>query len=186
MCVLGPRSQSHHLTGNLFDYTRDHLGFLVRCARECYDVVRLRFINIQTYLLNHQDHIEYVLVRNDRNFWSSRSPRGSTREPRAFGRETVGDCEIGDYHAPAETPLIMSQWVTHRDPRYFPPYAYFPFGGGLRLCIGRSFARTEAMLLLTTMARKFRLRLAQDRPVEPQPSLTLRPKTVIRVMLARH
>ena len=67
-----------------------------------------------------------------------------------------------------------------------PPYAYFPFGVGPRLCIGRSFARTEAMLLLTTMARKFRLRLAQDRPVEPQPSLTLRPKTVIRVMLARH
>ena len=65
------------------------------------------------------------------------------------------------------------------------PYAYFAFGVGPRLCIGRSFARTEAMLLLTTMARKFRLRLAQDRPVEPQPSLTLRPKTVIRVMLAR-
>ena len=70
--------------------------------------------------------------------------------------------------------------------RDVPPYAYFPFGDGRRLCIGRSFARTEAMLLLTTMARKFRLRLAQDRPVEPQPSLTLRPKTGIRVMLARH
>ena len=193
------------LTGNLFDYTRDHLGFLVRCARECYDVVRLRFINIQTYLLNHQDHIEYVLVRNDRNFWSSRSPRGSTGEPRAFGRETVGDCEIGDYHVPAGTQLIMSQCglptathattrerrvttgaVDRRLDRDASPYAYFPFGVGPRLCIGRSFARTEAMLLLTTMARKFRLRLAQDRPVEPQPSLTLRPKTVIRVMLARH
>ena len=67
-----------------------------------------------------------------------------------------------------------------------PPYAFFPFGGDLRLCIGRSFARTEAMLLLTTMARKFQLQLGQDRPVEPQPSLTLRPKTDIRVMLARH
>ena len=68
----------------------------------------------------------------------------------------------------------------------FPPYAYFPFGGGPRLCIGRSFARTEARLLLTTIDRKFRLRLAQDRPVEPQPSLTLRPKTGIRVVLAKH
>ena len=77
-----PRSQIHHLTGNLFDYTRGYLSFLVRCATECGDVVRLRFINLQTYLLNHQDHIEYVLVRNDRNFWSSRSPRGSTRRPR--------------------------------------------------------------------------------------------------------
>ena len=65
------------------------------------------------------------------------------------------------------------------------PYTYFPFGGGPRLCIGRSFARTEAMLLLTTLARKFRLRLGQDRPVEPQPSITLRPKTGMRVVLAR-
>ena len=67
----------------------------------------------------------------------------------------------------------------------FPPYAYFPFGGGPRLCIGRPFARTEAMILLTTIDRKFRLRLSQDRPVEPQPSITLRPKTGMRVVLAR-
>ncbi|MDQ5814493.1 MAG: cytochrome P450 [Actinomycetota bacterium] len=66
------------------------------------------------------------------------------------------------------------------------PYAYFPFGGGPRLCIGRSFARTEAMLLLATLARKFRLQLGQDWPVEPQPSVALRPKTDIRVMLAKH
>ena len=66
------------------------------------------------------------------------------------------------------------------------PYTYFPFGGGPRLCIGRSFARTEAMLLLTTLARKFWLQLGQDRPVKPQPSIALRPKTGIRVMLARH
>ena len=66
-----------------------------------------------------------------------------------------------------------------------PPYAYFPFGVGPKLCIGRSFARMKAMLLLTTMARKFRLRLSQDRPVEPQPYITLRPKTGIRVVLAR-
>ena len=65
------------------------------------------------------------------------------------------------------------------------PYAYFAFGVGPRLCIGRSFARTEAMLLLTTMARKFRLRLAQDRPVEPQPSITLRPRNGMRVVLTR-
>ena len=70
--------------------------------------------------------------------------------------------------------------------RDVPPYAYFPFGDGRRLCIGRSFARTEAMLLLATLARRFRLWLAQNRPVEPQPSVPLRPKTGIRVMLARH
>jgi cytochrome P450 len=122
----------------------------------------------------------------------------------AFGRETVEDCKIGGYHVPAGTQLVMSQWVMHRDPRYYeragefrperwvdgsveklPPYAYFPFGGGPRLCIGRSFAKMEAVLLLATIAQKFRLRLAQDRPVEPQPSITLRPRNGLRVALTR-
>ena len=437
-----PGPKGHPLTGNLFDYTRDHLGFLTRCAREYGDVVRLRFINVQTYLLNHPDHIEYVLVRNNRNFIKSKGVRhslgflgdglltsegsfwrrqrrlaqpafhrerigaygrvmvecveheisgwksGEIRDmhedmarltlgivaktlfgalltvefeevsaaldtiaqrftgrggvlfhlpekiptpanlrfrraarsldgviyriiegrrasgerngdllsmllevrdeetgermsnrqlrdevmtiflaghettanalswtwyllakhpeiearllkelsevlegraptvgdlPRlrytdmvlkesmrlyppawAFGREAVEDCEIGGYHVPAGTQLIMSQWVMHRDPRYheraeefrperwadgttemLPPYAYFPFGGGPRLCIGRSFARMEAILLLATMARRFRLRLAQELPVEPQPSITLRPSNGLRMVLTR-
>ena len=437
-----PGPKGHPLTGNLFDYTRDHLGFLSRCAREYGDVVRLRFVNVPVYLLNHPDHIEYVLVRNNRNFikskgvrhslgflgdglltsegsfwrrqrrltqpafhreridaygevmvecaehevsgWKSgeirdvhedmarltldvvtrtlfgtlltvefeevsaaletiaqrfagrggvlfhipekvptpanlrfrrairlldgiiyriiegrrasgerdgdllsmlleardeetgegmsdrqlrdevmtiflaghettanalswtwyllaRHPEAETRllaeldealEGRApnvgdlpqlrytdmvvkesmrlyppvwaFGREAVEDCEIGGYHVPAGTQLVMSQWVMHRDPRYYeraeefrperwadgsveklPPYAYFPFGGGPRLCIGRSFARMEAVLLLATIARKFRLRPAQELPVEPQPSITLRPRNGMRVALTK-
>src|SRR5919112_5631196 len=122
----------------------------------------------------------------------------------AFGRETVEDCEIGGYHVPAGTQLVMSQWVMHRDPRYYeraeefrperwvdgsveklPPYAYFPFGGGPRLCIGRSFAKMEAVLLLATITQKFRLQLAQDRAVWPQPSITLRPRNGMRVVLIR-
>ncbi len=437
-----PGPTGHPLTGNLFDYTRDHLGFLTRCAREYGDVVGLRFVNVPVYLLNHPDHVEYVLVQNNRNFIKSKGVRHSlgflgdglltsegsfwrrqrrlaqpafhreridayggamvecaeraisgwkgseTRDvhedmarlaldvvaktlfgtlltvefeevgaaletitqrftgrggvlfhipekvptpanlrfrravrlldgiiykiieerraggeragdllsmfleardeetgesmsdrqlrdevmtiflaghettanalswtwyllarhpeaevrlleelgevlggraptvgdlPRlrytdmvvkesmrlyppawAFGRETVEDCEIGGYHVPAGTQLVMSQWVMHRDPRYYkragefrperwvdgsveelPPYAYFPFGGGLRLCIGRSFAKMEAVLLLATIAQRFRLRLAQDRPVEPQPSITLRPRNGMRVVLTR-
>jgi cytochrome P450 len=437
-----PGPKGHPLTGNLFDYTRDHLGFLTRCAREYGDVVGLRFVNVPVYLLNHPDHVEYVLVQNHRNFIKSKGVRHSlgflgdglltsegsfwrrqrrlaqpafhreridayggamvecaeraisgwkgseTRDvhedmarlaldvvaktlfgtlltvefeevgaaletitqrftgrggvlfhipekvptpanlrfrravrlldgiiykiieerraggesdgdllsmfleardeetgesmtdkqlrdevmtiflaghettanalswawyllarhpeaevrlleelgevlggraptvgdlPRlrytdmvvkesmrlyppawAFGRETVEDCEIGGYHVPVGTQLVMSQWVMHRDPRYYeragefhperwvdgsveelPPYAYFPFGGGPRLCIGRSFAKMEAVLLLATIAQKFRLRLAQDRPVEPQPSITLRPRNGMRVVLIR-
>ena len=437
-----PGPTGHPLAGNLFDYTRDHLGFLTRCAREYGDVVGLRFVNVPVYLLNHPDHVEYVLVQNHRNFIKSKGVRHSlgflgdglltsegsfwrrqrrlaqpafhreridayggamvecaeraisgwkgneTRDvhedmgrlaldvvaktlfgtlltvefeevgaaletitqrftgrggilfhipekvptpanlrfrrairlldgiiykiiegrraggerdgdllsmlleardeetgesmsdrqlrdevmtiflaghettanalswtwyllarhpeaevrlleelgevlggcaptvgdlPRlrytdmvvkesmrlyppawAFGRETVEDCEIGGYHVPAGTQLVMSQWVMHRDPRYYkragefrperwvdgsveelPPYAYFPFGGGPRLCIGRSFAKMEAVLLLATIAQKFRLRLAQDRPVEPQPSITLRPRNGMRVVLTR-
>ena len=122
----------------------------------------------------------------------------------AFGREAVKDCEVGGYRVPAGTQLVVSQWLTHRDERFFeeagefrpdrwmdgsteklPRYAYFPFGGGPRLCIGRSFAEMEMVLLLATIARRFRLRLAQGQEVAPQPSITLRPKNGVRVVLER-
>src|ERR687894_1397335 len=70
-----PGPKGRFPTGNLLDYTRDHLGFLTRCAREYGDVVRLRFVNVPVYLLNHPDHTEYVLVQNNRNFIKSRGER---------------------------------------------------------------------------------------------------------------
>lgn len=122
----------------------------------------------------------------------------------AFGREATENCEIGGYHVPAGTQLIMSQWVTHRDPRYFenpekfrperwlegsieglPKYAYFPFGGGPRLCIGQSFAKMETVLLLTTIAQKFGLTLAQGQRIAPQPSITLRPKNGVPMVIKK-
>ncbi len=443
--MLPPGPKGRFLTGNLLDYSRDQLGYLTRCAREYGDVVRLRFVNVRVYLLNHPDHVEYVLVRNNNNFIKSRGQRHSlsflggglltsegplwrrqrrlaqpafhqerisayggtmvecaeqtvsawqdgevrdvhedmarltlevvaktlfgtllTREleevgealaviakrfagrggvlfqipqsiptpgnlrfqrairrldeivygiirrrrasgedayprgdllsillaardeetgeamsdeqlrdevmtillaghettanalswtwhllaghpeaeaklfeelwevladraptaedlPRlgyadavikesmrlyppvwAFGREALKDCEIGGYHVPAGTQLVMSQWVMHRDPRYYenpgkfrperwtegsaekpPKYAYFPFGGGPRLCIGRPFAKMEAVLLLATIAQRFRLSPASGRPVMPQPSITLRPKGGMKMVLTR-
>ena len=438
-----PGPEGRFPTGNLLDYTRDHLGFLTRCAREYGDVVGLRLVNVPVYLLNHPDHVEYVLVRNNRNFIKSRGERislgflgsglltsegsfwrrqrrlaqpafhrdrinaygramvecaermaanwrdGETRDvhrdmmrltleivaktlfgvrlgsaefeevgaaleviarrftgrggvffqvpekvptpgnlrfrraigrldtliygiiherrasgedagdllsmllavrdeetgegmtdrqlrdeamtvslaghettanalswtwhllaghpevegrlheeldealagrqptvedlPRlryadmvvkesmrlyppawAFGRETLADCEIGGYQVPAGTQLIMSQWVMHRDPRYYeepgkfrperwgdgsteglPKYAYFPFGGGPRLCIGQSFAKMEAVLLLATIAQQFRLRSAPGWRVTTQPSITLRPKNGMGMVLER-
>ncbi len=120
----------------------------------------------------------------------------------AIGREAVEDCEIGGYHVPAKTQLFISQYVVHRDPRFFenpdafdpdrwtgglekriPKYAYFPFGGGPRLCIGQSFAKMEAALVLATIARRFRIRLSGERDSIPQPSITLRPKNGIQVVL---
>lgn len=441
--VLPPGPRGRPLTGNLLDYTRDHLAFLTRCAREYGDVVRLRFVNVPVYLLNHPEHVEYVLVKNNRNFIKSRGERislgflgnglltsegslwrrqrrlaqpafhrertsaygevmvectgrmisgwrdGETQEvhrdmmrltleivartlfgvpltsaefeevgdalttiaqrftgrggvffqlpekvptpgnlrfrrairrldaliygiihdrrasggdagdllsmllavrdeetgegmtdrqlrdeamtvflaghettanalswtwhllsrhpevesrlqeeldevlagrpptaddlPRlrytdivvkesmrlyppawAFGRETLADCEIGGYHVPSGTQLIMSQWVMHRDPRYYeepdkfrperwgdgsterlPKYAYFPFGGGPRLCIGQSFAKMEAVLLLATVAQQFRLRAAPGERIAPQPSITLRPRNGMRMVLEK-
>ncbi len=120
-----------------------------------------------------------------------------------FGREALEDCEIGGFHVPRGTQVVVSQWIMHRDERYFeepetfrperwldgstdglPKYAYFPFGGGPRLCIGQSFAKMEAVLLLATISQRFELRHAPGREiVEPLPSLTLRPKNGLRMVL---
>lgn len=119
------------------------------------------------------------------------------------GREAIEPCEVGGYHIPVGTTIYMSQWVLHRDPRYFddpesfrperwadglarrlPRYAYFPFGGGPRICIGNSFALMESVLLLATIARRFRLRLAPDARVTLMPTMTLRPDGGIKMIVS--
>ena len=122
---------------------------------------------------------------------------------RSVGREALNDCEIGDYHVPAGTQLLMSQWVVQRDSRYFdspeefrperwtseftkqlPKYAYFPFGGGPRVCVGQDFAMMEAMLVIATILRRFKLTLASEQLIEPRPVVLLRPASPIRIRLA--
>jgi cytochrome P450 len=122
----------------------------------------------------------------------------------AVVRNAWKDCEIGGYRVPAGATVVASQWVMHRDPRYYekperfnpdrwsdeqakatPKFAYFPFGGGPRTCIGASFAAMEAALVLAAIAQKFQIRVAQDHPVEPLPTITLRPRHGIRVVLTR-
>ena len=119
-----------------------------------------------------------------------------------LGREAIGDCEIGGYPVPAGTQVFMFQWVTQRDARFFdhpdefmperwteefeehlPKYAYFPFGGGPRACIGASFAMMEIILVLATMGQKFRLELASSQPVEIYPAMSLRPKDGVEVIV---
>jgi cytochrome P450 len=111
------------------------------------------------------------------------------------GRQTKRDLELAGYHVPRGTNIYMSQWVTHRDARYFPEperfhpgrwteefqaklprFAYFPFGGGPRVCIGASFALMEATQVLAATLQRFRLKLRPDTTVEPWASITLRPK----------
>jgi cytochrome P450 len=125
--------------------------------------------------------------------------------PPAYGvvREASSDCEIGGYTIPAGATLAMFQWVVHRDPRYFdrpdefipdrwkelgnrlPRCAYFPFGVGPRMCIGNAFATTEVPLLVATIARSFQFKLAPGNPVLLRPSLTLRPRDGIKVILKK-
>ena len=64
-----------------------------------------------------------------------------------------------------------------------PRYAYFPFGGGPRICIGNNFALMEAALLLATIARRFRVQLTPDAVVTPLPTMTLRPAHGVKVVV---
>jgi cytochrome P450 len=121
-----------------------------------------------------------------------------------FGREAIDDCTIGGYHVPRGTTILMSQWVVHRDPRFWdepdkfrperwgeervktmPKFAYFPFGGGPRVCIGQQFAMMEMALILATIAQKFRFRLEPGATVTPWASFTLRPAPGIPGLIER-
>jgi len=123
-----------------------------------------------------------------------------------IGRRALAPFRMGEYELPAETNVLMSQLITHRDGRYFPEperfdpdrwgpsdprnlalprFAYFPFGGGPRVCVGAGFAMMEAVLLLATIAQKFRLTLVPGQNVKYLPSVTLRPKSGIRMIAER-
>ena len=120
-----------------------------------------------------------------------------------LARTVIKEFELDRYRIPARANVVMSQWIMHRDPRFYsdpekfdpdrwshansqkvvPKFAYFPFGGGPRQCIGASFAMMEAVLLLATIASRFQLGKVDGPPVVPVPSLTLRPKEGIRMAL---
>lgn len=125
-----------------------------------------------------------------------------------IGRRVLSDyvieSERGDYLLRPGDIVLVSQAVMHYDSRFYtdperfdpdrwtpdaeaarPKFAYFPFGGGPRVCIGEQFAWMEAMLLLATLGRQWRMRLAPDQVVATQPIITLRPKFGMRMVLTR-
>ena len=116
------------------------------------------------------------------------------------GRNALEDVELGGYTIPKGSNLLMSQYLMHRDGRYFaeperfdparwtprfmesvPRGAFFPFSAGDRHCIGESFAWLEALLVLATIVRRWRFELVPGQKIRPKPSITLRPETGIRV-----
>jgi cytochrome P450 len=118
-----------------------------------------------------------------------------------IGRRTVTEYSVGGYDLPVGTLVFVSPWVTQRDPRFWveaerfnparwqkeppPKFAYFPFGGGSRVCIGESFAWTELTLVLATLAQRWRFELVPGHPVAPKPVVTLRPRYGMRMVAHR-
>jgi cytochrome P450 len=122
----------------------------------------------------------------------------------SLARTAAKDMEIAGFRLPAGANVVMSPWIMHRDPRFFaapeqfdpdrwstkaaqrlPRFAYFPFGGGPRLCIGASFAMMEATLLLAAIAQRYRFDLVPGHPVTALPSITLRPRHGMRMLVRR-
>jgi len=124
--------------------------------------------------------------------------------PPAFimARMNLETVTLGGYEIPPRTTLLASQWVMHRDPRFFeqpeqflperwldgledrlPPGAYFPFGDGPRRCIGQGFAQLETALVIAAIAQKFSFRRTKGFPVVPEPLVTLRPKYGIEMTI---
>jgi cytochrome P450 len=124
--------------------------------------------------------------------------------PPAFimARMNVETVSVGGYEIPPRSTLLASQWVMHRDARFFeqpeqfiperwldglesrlPAGAYFPFGDGPRRCIGQGFAQLETALVIAAIAQKFSFRLKKGFPVVPEPLVTLRPKYGIEMTI---
>jgi cytochrome P450 len=119
-----------------------------------------------------------------------------------LGRQAINDYNLDGYVIPAKSIILMSQYVMHRNPKYFPEpdlfyperwtretrielprFSYFPFGGGIRGCIGEAFAWMEGILIVATVCRRWRMLHESNHKVELKPLITLRPKYGMKMQL---
>lgn len=119
-------------------------------------------------------------------------------------RYVMQDYQVEGYVIPAGSTVIMSQYLMHRDVRYFPDpsqfvpqrwtaeaksarpqYSYFPFGGGPRVCIGDALAWAEGVLVIASLAQRWRLQLLPRQIVSPKPMIALVPKNGIRMIVRK-
>jgi cytochrome P450 len=118
------------------------------------------------------------------------------------GRHVENDYHVGEYSIPAGSSVLMSQYVMHHNPRYYeqperfnpdrwtdefkthlPRFCYFPFGGGIRGCIGEPFAWIEGILIIATIAQKWTMRLLPSQRIKLDPAITLRPRYGMKMKL---
>ena len=202
--IIVQRRQQHADTGDLLSMlllTRDEAtgqGMNEQQIRD--EVMTLLIAGHETvataliwtwYLLSQHPHVTQEVLRLYPPAW-------------IFGRKAIADDEIGGYVIPAGSMIVLSPYMTHRhpafwehaevfDPKRFAPdqaagrprYAYFPFGGGPRVCIGNNFALMETQLVLATIAQHYQLRLVPGHPVEPEAFLSLRPRSGLPMTLHR-
>jgi cytochrome P450 len=174
------------------------------------------------YLLSQHRDVEEKLVSEWQNTLASKTPTAATlprlsytaaviaESMRLFppvyviGREATTDVELGGYCVKRGYTVLMSQWVNHRDPKYFPEpedfrperwanglakrlpkFAYYPFGGGQRMCVGNTFALMEATIILAAVGQRYRFTLDPDAVIGLKPQITLLPTNAIPVTLHR-
>lgn len=172
------------------------------------------------YLLSQHPDVEDTLVEEWRRVLRGRTPTPEdianlpyttaviTESMRLYppvyllGREATTDLELGGYRVKRGYTVMMSQWVNHRDPDYFPDpeafkperwenglarrlpkFAYFPFGGGQRICVGNSFALMEAAIILAAVGQRYRFTLDDDAEIAFKPQITLLPANGIPATL---
>ena len=121
-----------------------------------------------------------------------------------FSRLSLGDDDIGGYRLPKGSIVFLIPFVVHRRPKLWPDpnrfdpdrftperdaerprFAYIPFGGGPRGCIGNQFAMLEAQLIVAAIAQRYRIELLPDQEIRPEPLITLRPKPGVRARLTK-
>jgi cytochrome P450 len=121
-----------------------------------------------------------------------------------MGRRVENDYSVGEYTIPAGSSILMCQYVMHHDPRYYekpeefnpdrwtddfktrlPRFSYFPFGGGIRGCIGESFAWMEGVLIIATIAQEWSMHLVPSQRIKLDPAITLRSKYGMKMKLSQ-
>jgi cytochrome P450 len=174
------------------------------------------------YLLSQHRHIEEKLISEWEHVLGGKIPTAEhlphlpytaaviAESMRLFppvyviGREATKDLELGGYRVKRGYTVLMSQWVNHRDPEYFPDpeefqperwengfakqipkFAYYPFGGGQRICVGNIFALMEAAIILAAVGQQYRFTLDPEAVIGIKPQITLLPSSGISVTLQR-